>query len=124
MKCRADDCHRLRLHHGEGHTVAASARGAEDTLLPESIDAVGRPHPRGLPSEVDLGPEFEHARGQNLLGVQPGRTVPAIEQEDGARVEHIVNIEHPLHAGPSHSEDPGQANIELVLPWVECRHRT
>src|SRR5436853_3297101 len=74
-------------------------------------------------SEIDLGAKLEQARAQNRRRCKPSRTVGEVFSEHRARIEDIVDVEHPLPAGPAYAEGLGQAEVELAEPLFELRVR-
>src|SRR5262245_22587365 len=92
-----------------GRCASATRPGARTAIMLTAAVANRMYVMGGTLSEVELGSNLNHARGQNLLRVQPGIAVPRIESKNRARVEHVVEVDHSLHAGSSHPEDPGEA---------------
>src|SRR5439155_26885158 len=68
--------------------------------------------------EAQLGAELDQAPAHDLYCVPPLvilETVPRLLVEDGAPVEHVVNVEIPLHLGPPrYRERPAETEIHLL----------
>ena len=67
----------------------------------------------------ELASEFEQASTKNLRWSQPGRSVCEILIKNTARIEQVVNIQHPLELGSSYPNDLCQTQVDLGPPILE-----
>src|SRR5712692_2199696 len=103
---------------GENASHAKAARNDFLTSLP-----LMSPPNLGMKSKVQLDAELEDPRVEHRCRTPPGRTVLVVLREDGGFVQRVVDVERPLHPHAGASEVPDEANVELVEPVLEHRHR-
>ena len=77
-----------------GHEVGARAQGPRAAGARSKDPAYIR-----LSSEVHLHAELDEAAGEDHERLLPGRPVSVVQLEDGARVEQVVEVQHPPDAG-------------------------
>lgn len=66
-------------------------------------------------SEINLRPQLEEPAGHDGQRFLPVRSVAIVLRQDGARVQHIVDVDECLYPSPrAHPERFGQPQIQLV----------
>src|SRR6267154_1873573 len=105
-------------------TIPATVMTTSCRIRPSSLARSGTAPAPGVSSEIHLNAQFEQARVENLERFEPIIAVSRVDREDGARVQHVINVEHALYPASARLEGLRQSQVELIQATLELGLRS